>query len=98
MVQLDGGCFHSLLGAYMWKFFRSLGSSVGCSGCPTSQRTMEACSSSLTMPKIPNRYLSAMLYATRTLLSVMFSSLAASNVSASCVHDSSGHSTHLTLL
>ena len=68
------------------------GPSIGCSGCPMSQHTMEACSSSRPMPKPPNWHLGAMMYPGGTLLTMMFSSLADSNVSASCAGDPSGHS------
>ena len=62
-----------------------------------SQRTMEACSLSRPMPKPPNLQLSAMMYTRGTPLTVMFWSLAVSNISASCAHNPSQHASHLTL-
>ena len=61
------------------------------------ERTMKACSSSRPMPKPPRWHLTAMMYPGGSLLTVMFWSLADSNVSASCADDPSGHSSHLTL-
>ena len=62
-----------------------------------SKCTMEASSSSRPIPKPPNWHLSGMMYAKGTLLTLMFWSLADSNASASCAHDPSRHSSHLTL-